>query len=61
MAAVTRLRIAGLTPYASRSTFETAARETPATAATSRIVGARSSGARATPRSSPISELIARA
>jgi hypothetical protein len=35
---VTRSRIVALTPYALRITFDTAARETPARSATSRIV-----------------------
>ncbi|GGN59557.1 hypothetical protein GCM10010112_14720 [Actinoplanes lobatus] len=34
----TRWRMPGLTPYALRSTFDTAARETPAASATSLIV-----------------------
>ena len=38
MAAVTRSRIASLTPYASRITFDTAARDTPAVRATSSMV-----------------------
>src|ERR1700712_3856058 len=40
MASFTRSRIAGLTPYALRMTFETAARETPAARATSSMVAA---------------------
>ena len=38
MAASTRSRMPGLTPYALRITFDTAARETPASRATSLIV-----------------------
>jgi hypothetical protein len=39
MAVSTRFRMAGLTPYAFRMTFETAARDTPASSATSEMDG----------------------